>query len=90
MPGDVNVGITPLELYYRQNGLCFLKIETDASGGCFLYCSDGNDSERTDYMCNPTQECIKCLSKFALNAFAGKLVCVDDDKETTTGDTTSE
>lgn len=89
MPGDVNTGVTPLELYYRQNGICFLKIETSEDGECFLYCSDGKDSERTDYMCNPTSECVKCLSKFTLNAFAGKLVCLDDKKENTTGDITA-
>lgn len=55
------VGITPLELYMRQNGLCYLELKDDE-----VYCTDGEDSARTDWLANPTIECSRCLSNFIL------------------------
>jgi hypothetical protein len=49
-------GVTPLELYMRQNGLCYL---TTVSG--VVYCTDGVDEFRFDELCNPTVECVRCV-----------------------------
>jgi hypothetical protein len=58
------LGVTPQELYMRQNGLCYLRAEKE-DGEVVIYCTDGQDKERTDCLLNPTFECSKCISSFA-------------------------
>ena len=55
------VGVTALELYMRQNLLCCLEVRDGE-----VYCTDGVDSARTDWLANPTVECSKCLVNFIL------------------------
>ena len=57
-------GITPLELYMRQNNLCWLVIAgTDSNT---LYCTDGDELHETSCLANPTIECSRCLAGFVL------------------------
>lgn len=58
-----SIYITPEELYLRQQGKCWIKVEKDGDDNVKLFCTDGKDIARTDCMLNPTPECIKCLSK---------------------------
>lgn len=53
------IGVTPLELYMRQNGLCYLVMK-----GGEVYCTDGEDEYRTEDLSNPTTECSRCMVKF--------------------------
>lgn len=57
------LGVTPRELYMRQNGLCWL-IEVQEESGASLYCTDGLDKAKTSYMCNPTYECVRCIASY--------------------------
>jgi hypothetical protein len=59
------IGVTPDELYLRQQGLCWLKPITHADGTVELYCTDGVDIAMTRRMLNPTFECAKCMATFA-------------------------
>jgi len=65
------LGVTPKELYYRQNGLCWLEIaydkidEGDPVPGD-IYCTDGEEYARTSDMLNPTIECAQCMAGFLL------------------------
>ena len=54
-----NVGITPLELYMRQNGLCWLIIRDG-----IVLCTDGKDEALAHELANPTHECSKCFVSF--------------------------
>jgi len=54
-----DVGITPLELYMRQNGLCRLVLEEG-----ILFCTDGEDKALTEELANPTAECSRCFTRF--------------------------
>lgn len=56
------MGVTPHELYLRQQGLCKLQAETHEDGKVVIYCTDGKDKAETDKMLNPTIECVKCIS----------------------------
>lgn len=58
------MGVTPEELYMRQNGKCWLKTEVEGSGSVQLYCTDGKDQALTSRMLNPTFECMQCISTF--------------------------
>ncbi len=58
------MGVTPRELYMRQNGLCWLVQRIDSSGEISIRCTDGKDEAETDRMLNPTHECIKCIAGF--------------------------
>ena len=60
-----HMGVTPRELYLRQNGLCWLVPETNPKGEVVLYCTDGVDRAKTSSMLNPTFECAKCIAGFA-------------------------
>ena len=65
------MGVTPNELYLRQNGGCWLKFIYDDLGDGEkmlggLYCTDGVDYAETRNMLNPTFECAQCFSNFAL------------------------
>lgn len=64
------MGVTPKELYYRQNDLCWLELAIDTIEGkrvpgC-LYCTNGEEYALTEDMLNPTFECIKCISDFVI------------------------
>lgn len=56
-----DVGITPLELYMRQNGLCRL-LERDGQ----VFCTDGVDEALAHELANPTHECSRCFVSFIL------------------------
>lgn len=58
-----SMGVTPHELYLRQQGLCKLQAEMHEDGAIVIYCTDGKDKAETDRMLNPTIECVKCMSK---------------------------
>ena len=57
------MGITPFELYMRQNGLCWL-VPDISQGVVVLHCTDGKDKAETSKMLNPTFECMQCVSRF--------------------------
>lgn len=61
------LGVSPLELYMRQQGLCWLKA-TNVDGEVVVFCTDGKDSAQTSNMLNPTLECSKCMSNFICKA----------------------
>jgi hypothetical protein len=54
-----SIGVTPLELYMRQNGLCWLELSEGE-----VFCTDGKDRALTDQLANPTYECSKCFVSF--------------------------
>lgn len=56
------MGVSPKELYMRQNGLCWLRAELDIDNNVTVYCTDGKEKARTDQLLNPTFECAKCMS----------------------------
>ena len=56
---DKALGVTPMELYMRQRGLCWLVAEEDA-----VYCTDGVEKHPLSYLANPTRECSRCISAF--------------------------
>ena len=58
------LGVSPQELYMRQNELCWLKATIDPDGKALLFCTDGEDEARTDRMLNPTIECVECMTDF--------------------------
>jgi len=69
------MGVTPLEIYMRQEGLCWLKPTVSPGGLTTIVCTDGKDEARTDLMLNPTFECMKCICNFttaAMNREIGK------------------
>ena len=57
------MGVTPRELYMRQNGLCWLVPEIKGNKAR-LFCTDGKDVAPTDRMLNPTIECVRCIARF--------------------------
>lgn len=62
------LGVSPRELYLRQTGGCWLIVEGDN-----LYCTDGNQKALTAALLNPTFECCKCMSSFAMKAVNGEI-----------------
>lgn len=58
------LGVTPQELYMRQNGLCWLVGEVDPDKNVEIYCTDGDDRAKTSCMLNPTIECVQCMAGF--------------------------
>lgn len=58
------LGVSPRELYMRQNGLCWLKPVVDSEGRVAVYCTDGKDAALTESMLNPTIECVQCMMGF--------------------------
>lgn len=58
------LGVRPLELYMRQNGLCWLTPEIDPKGKITVYCTDGTDRGVTSQMANPSLECVQCMVRF--------------------------
>ena len=62
------MGVTPRELYMRQNGLCWLVPEINPEGNATVYCTDGKDKAVTANMLNPTIECIQCMICFTEKA----------------------
>lgn len=71
------MGVTPVELYMRQNGLCWLRAEVNSNNEVTVFCTDGKDKAQTDLMLNPTYECVKCMvgnyRKVIEDAISGKL-----------------
>ena len=59
------LGVSPRELYMRQQGLCWLKPERQPDGSVKIFCTDGKDVAETQLMLNPTIECAKCMACFA-------------------------
>lgn len=59
------MGVTPKELYMRQNRLCWLKPISRPDGSVIIFCTDGVDKAETSLMLNPTLECAKCMSSFS-------------------------
>ena len=59
------LGVTPRELYMRQNKLCWLKPIPLPDGTVKIFCTDGKDQAETQLMLNPTVECAKCMACFA-------------------------
>ena len=70
------MGVTPRELYMRQNGLCWLIVDK-MDDETTIYCTDGVDKAPTDAMLNPTIECVKCIICFSKKFIDG------DNKENT-------
>lgn len=66
---DKEVGVTPHELYMRQNGLCWLVL-----AGTTAACTDGVDLAPLASMLNPTMECAVCAARFI-----ERLVAPDED-----------
>jgi hypothetical protein len=60
------IGVSPHELYMRQQGLCYLIKEVDAQGNTRIYCTDGDEKAETNKMLNPSFECVKCITSFTL------------------------
>lgn len=58
------LGVTPQELYMRQNGLCWLVFDVNQEGLVSLSCTDGKEKAQTNKMLNPTYECMVCVSRF--------------------------
>jgi hypothetical protein len=62
------LGVTPQELYLRQNGACYLTMVYDTVDNkrIFgdLYCTDGTEYAKTRDMLNPTLECAQCMADF--------------------------
>lgn len=61
------LGVTPEELYMRQNQLCWLRPEVE-EGNVVIYCTDGKQKAVTETMLNPTIECVRCMMKFSTKA----------------------
>ncbi len=57
-------GVTPLELYMRQNNLCWLVLGSVGDKDTDIFCTDGTDYCRASELQNPTIECSKCFVKF--------------------------
>jgi len=64
------MGVTPHELYLRQNGLCYIELVYDEINGDKIpgdmYCTDGKDYALTKSMLNPTIECMYCITSFLM------------------------
>jgi len=58
------LGVTPKELYMRQQGLCWLVAEVHPDKHAEIYCTDGDDKAKTARMLNPTIECAQCMAGF--------------------------
>ena len=71
------MGVTPFELYCRQNNLCWLELATDEIEGKEffgdLYCTDGKEYALTKNILNPTFECAKCIVSFLEEVFQSGL-----------------
>jgi hypothetical protein len=71
------MGITPHELFLRQNKKCWLVLAFDTYDDKEvpgeLYCTDGKDYAPTKNSLNPTFECMRCLSSFVLNESDSKM-----------------
>lgn len=58
------MGVSPEELYMRQQGLCYLIVEKDAMGNKIIHCTDGKEKAPTASLLNPTFECSNCMVNF--------------------------
>lgn len=59
------LGVSPRELYMRQQGLCWLKPVRYPDKSVKVFCTDGSEEAETSKMLNPTIECAKCMASFA-------------------------
>ncbi len=66
-----NCGVTPIELYLRQSGKCYLIMlpSEDDKKEPTLFCTDSKEYFRTDSLANPTKECSECLSNFCVQMY---------------------
>ena len=62
------LGVSPYELYLRQQGICFPVAEINLNGTVTLYCTDGEEKALTEGLLNPTFECMRCLVRFSTKA----------------------
>ena len=67
------MGVTPRELYMRQQGLCWLKPEKQPDVSVKIFCTDGEEQAETQLMLNPTIECAKCMAGFAAKVIEDKI-----------------
>lgn len=67
------LGVSPRELYMRQQKLCYLKPVMLPDGKIKIFCTDGDQSAETCKMLNPTQECAECMATFAIKTMEGKI-----------------
>ena len=67
------LGVTPEELYMRQQGLCWLKPVALPDGTVKLFCTDGGESAETRKMLNPTVECVNCMACFTIKIMESKV-----------------
>lgn len=67
------LGVTPEELYMRQQGECWLKTTVLPDKTVRLFCTDGDQSAETRKMLNPTIECANCMACFAIKVVESKL-----------------
>lgn len=72
-----SMGVTPYELYLRQNSKCNLVLAYDTYEGVEvpgeLYCTDGKELAPTKGLLNPTFECVQCLTSFIMEGQADKM-----------------
>lgn len=78
MPGrkkdkSIHSGLSMEHLYARQSDCCWLEVEFDNINGKEvygdLYCTDGETKATTATLLNPSNECMKCISKFVAMLF---------------------
>lgn len=67
------LGVTPRELYMRQNNLCWLRPEIMSDGKVIIFCTDGKDKAETSKMLNPTHECARCMINFTTKSIQDSL-----------------
>lgn len=72
------MGVTPKELYLRQTNACWLETVFDYYENktqiSDLYCTNGKEYALTRTMCNPTFECVQCLSNYIIKLEQQKLM----------------
>ncbi len=67
------LGVTPEELYMRQQGKCWLKTVVLPDITVKLFCTDGDQEAETCKMLNPTMECARCMAGFAVRVVESKI-----------------
>lgn len=78
------MGVTPQELYFRQQRLCHLQLiydnvdDEEILGG--VYCTDGKDYALFGSMLNPTFECIQCVTQFVMEELNNNIMQNNLDK----------
>lgn len=80
------LGVTPRELYMRQNRLCWLKPEVNPDGKVIIRCTDDKDSASTINMLNPTIECVRCMVVFMAQTMEQEIAKNEPQKGANSGD----